>query len=154
MIYTGKIQDGRLTLPNVQRESRKLFLSSMPSGTLIKETIVKISPNKTHKQIKTIFGLVLTMIVEEFNNNGWDSSMILNLSKPTGVEISKNLLKEYFYAVCPISDDEGNNVTLSSASIEQARKFIDNVRNFAVSQWGINIPDPDPNWRNRHLSET
>lgn len=147
MTFSGCILDGKLNLPSAQKALRESYLSSMPSGTLIEETIKKISPKKTHKQVKAIFGLCLTMIIQTFSDNGWDSSILLKLPTPTGNAVSKNLLKEYLYAVCPINDDEGNKITLSAATIEQAGKFIDEIRNFAASQWGIAIPEPDINWR-------
>ncbi len=126
----------------------------MKSGTPIEETLRKISPHKTNKQIKTIFGLCLTTIIQGFNDNGWDSSILLNLPKPTGIGVSKVLLKEYLYAVCPISNDSGGRVTLSDATIEQAMKFIDDIRNFASSQWSIYVPEPNPDWRTKKAKDS
>lgn len=145
--YHGQIQNGKLTLSATQRESRQRWLISLKDGSLVKETITKMSHSKTHQQIKTIFGLVIATIIDGFDDLGWDSSIILNTKLPTGIGVTKGLLKEYFYVVCPIEDDEGNKITLSKANIMQAMKFIGDTRNWAASQWGMEIPDPNPDWR-------
>ncbi len=150
MDFHCTIQNGRLTLSDVQERLRRQSLASIKDGTLVRETIVREGRNKTHQQIKTIFGLVIAMIIQSFEDNGWDSSIILNTELPTGIPVSKDLLKEYFYIVCPIYDDEGNRITLSKATIEQAMKFIDDIRNWSASQWSIAVPDPDPNWRKKN----
>ena len=147
MEFYGIIKDGKITLSNIQKELRQQYLTSLKDGTLIKETLTKTAKDKTYQQVKTIFGLVITTIINEFNDRGWDSSILLNTEKPTGIATSKGLLKEFFYSVCPIEDDEGNITTLSKATIEQAMKFINNTRDWVASQWGIYVPDPDPNWR-------
>lgn len=149
MDFHGTIQKGRLTLPAAQKELRMRSLASMKDGTNVRETIVREGRNKTHQQIKTIFGLVIATIIQSFEDNGWDSSILLNTKQPTGVPVTKGLLKEYFYSMCPIENDEGDRITLSKATIEQAMKFIDNTRNWAASQWSIHIQNPDPNWREK-----
>jgi hypothetical protein len=119
----------------------------MKDGTPVKMKLTRISPHKTHQQVKTIFGLVIAMIIDVFEERGTDSSILLNTDKPTGVPVSKVLLKEYFYVVCPICDSDGNRITLSKAPIDKAAQFIDEIRNFAATQWSIDVPDPDPNWK-------
>lgn len=146
MEFHGTIQFGQIALPDVQNELRDRFLSSLKDGQLIKETITKSDTSKTHQQIKAIFGLALARICDEFEDRGWDSSVILGNKIPTGVAVSKGLLKEYLYIVCPICDDSGNKVTLSQASIPQAAKFFEDIRAWSASQWQIDIPNPDPNW--------
>jgi hypothetical protein len=121
----------------------------MKDGTPVKMKLTRISPHKTHQQVKTIFGLVIAMIIDVFEERGTDSSVLLNTDKPTGVPVSKDLLKEYFYVVCPIYDSDSNRITLGSrkVTIEKAAQFIDEIRNFAATQWSIDVPDPDPNWK-------
>lgn len=142
----GEILNHELTLSDIQSKSRQQWLASLKDGTRVKETLVRETKEGTYQQIKTIFGLVIAMIVTGFNDLGWDSSYLLKTDLPTGVPITKGLLKEYFYIVCPIEDEEGNRITLSKANIMQRMKFIDDTRNFAASQWGMDIPDPNPNW--------
>ena len=142
-------QDGRLTLSTTQREQRERFISSLKEGVLIRETLQKAEVSKTHAQIKAIFGLAMALILDEFENRGWDSSIILGGDVPTGVPVSKVLLKEYLYVVCSICDDEGNKKSLGRANIEQASKFFEDIRNWSASKWQIVIPDPDPEWRKK-----
>ena len=146
MEFHGEIQRGELTLSPKQSESRQQWLAGLKDGTKIKEILVREVRDGTYKQIQTIFGLVIAYIVEGFNDLGWDSSYLLKTDLPTGIPVTKGLLKEYFYVVCPIEDDEGNRITLSQANVLQRMKFIDDTRNYAASQWGMDIPDPDPNW--------
>ena len=101
---------------------------------------------KSQEQLGAIFGLAIAMIIAEFNDLGMDTSYLLKTDKPTGIGVTADLLKEYFYAVCPIFDDDGKRVTLSKMSTKQAAEFFDAIRNYASSQWGIVIPDPDRNW--------
>jgi hypothetical protein len=143
-------QGGKLTLTAAQSELRARYIATLKDGTLVKETLTKAEINKTHAQIKAIFGLAITVVLDIFEERGWDSSVILGGDIPTGVPVSKVLLKEYFYITCPICDDEGNRKTLSKASIEQAARFFEDIRNLSVAQWQIVIPDPDPNWREKN----
>ena len=147
MEFHGTIQDGQLTLSAVQEELRKRWLCSIKDRTLVKEAITRTGYNKTHQQVKTVFGLVIATILQNFEDKGWDSSIILNTELPTGMPVTKELLKEYFYTVCTIENDAGDKITLSKATIVQAMKFIDDTRNWSASQWGITVPDPNPNWR-------
>lgn len=146
MEFHGTIQNGQIQLPDVQSELKSRFLSSLKDGQLIKLTIVKSDTSKTHQQIKAIFGLAMARVCDEFEDRGWDASVLLGNVIPTGTKVSKNLLKEYFYMVCPICDDSGNKVTLSQASIPQAAKFFEDIRAWSASQWQVDIPNPDPNW--------
>lgn len=149
MNFHATIKDGQLKLSPVETAMRQRLLASYKDGTMVRETITKEGRAKTCKQIETIFGLVMSTVIQYFDDNGWDSSIILNTKLPTGVSATVSLLKEYFYAVCPIEDDEGKRITLSSDKVTTviAAKFIDDTRNYAASQWGIYIPDPSPNWR-------
>jgi len=141
-------ENGRLALSPVQNELRERYIASLKDGTLVRETLTKTKTHKTHQQVKMIFGLVIARILAEFEERGWDSSVILGGDLPTGNPVTKGLLKEYFYVVCPIFDDDGNRITLSGASIEQANQFIDEISNHAA-KWQIFIPEPDPKWRKK-----
>ncbi len=147
MKFYLEVNHGVLTLTSSQRMLRQHFLTSIKDGTRVIETITRDTKPKTHAQAKTIFGLAIAQIVAEFNDRGWDSSMLLNMPKPTGVEVSKGLLKEFLYAVCPIYDDNDKFITLSKADTRQAAKFFDDIRNFSASQWSIYIAEPNPNWK-------
>jgi hypothetical protein len=147
MNFIGTIQKGEFVPAGRQSELRKRFLSSMKDGTVVKEGLVKQTLPKTYQQCKTHFGLALAMIVEGFNDLGWDCSVLLNLPNPTGIGINKDMLQQYFYALFPIFDESGKQTTLSGMTTIQASNFFDQIRNWTASQWGFSIPDPDPNWR-------
>ena len=148
-LYT--VQQHSLTADVLQTTLRRRFLTSLKDGTRVSETIKVESPEKTWKQVKTIFGHAIARIKQEFDDRGWDTSVLLNTPDPTGQEVSIGLLKEYLYVVCPIFDDEGNRITLSNKKCdrEKSAKFIDAVMTFASSRWQIFIPDPDPEWRTK-----
>ena len=147
MQFFGIIKQGKIMLTQSQKLLREHFLASIKDDTRLVETIERDTKPKTYAQIKTIFGLAIAQIVAEFSDRGWDSSMLLNLNKPTGIPISQGLLKEFLYAVCPIYDENDKWITLSKTDTRQAAKFFDEIRNYAASQWSIYIPEPNPNWK-------
>jgi hypothetical protein len=149
MNFTGTIIDKELVFAGQQAELRKRYVSSMKDGAVIRESLTKETLPKTHQQCKAHFGLALAMIVESFNDNGWDASMLLKLDTPTGVGINKDLLQCFFYALFPVYDDDHKQITLSKMSTMQASAFFEQIRNFASSQWSIVIPEPDKNWANK-----
>jgi len=104
--------------------------------------------DKSQDQLGAIFGLALNTIKAEFDDRGWDTSYLLKIDLPTGNEITIDFLKEYFYATCGVYNEKGL-VRLSKSNTKQAAQFFENIRNFASSQWGIYIPEPNPNWRNK-----
>lgn len=109
--------------------------------------IKRLGKPKSQDQLGAIFGLAIAQIIAEFNDLGMDTSYLIKTDKPTGIGVTTDLLKEYLYAVCPIYGDSGGRITLSKANTSQAAKFFDDIRNYASSQWGIVIPDPNPKWR-------
>lgn len=149
MELTGVIKNGSLMLSQTQLVLRKNWLKSLKDGTLISEELSVHRKPKSWQQVKTHWGLVISTILETFSDNGWDSSILLNLPIPTGVEVTKGMLQEYLYAACPVHNEAGERITLSKMDTLQASKFFEMVRNFASSQWGCYIPDPDPNYKEK-----
>lgn len=149
MQFFGTIQQGRLSLSVSQKLHREHYLQNLKDGTPISEEIKPIRQSKTYQQVKTIFGLALATIKQEFDDRGWDTSYLLGLHTPTGIEVTINLLKEYFYAVCPLYSDEGKRITLShkDCTTKVASNFFDDIGSWCASQWSIYIPPPDPNWK-------
>ena len=143
--------DGDMVVSGHQVELRRQWLSGQKDGTVVRETLAKQTLPKTHQQCKAHFGLALAMIVESFNDNGWDASMLLNLPEPTGIGITKDMLQVFFYALFPVFN-EGRQTTLSKMNTAEASKFFDQIRNFASSQWQIAIPEPDKNWADKKSS--
>ena len=121
------------------------FLTASKDGRYAVEC-KRTRKDKSQEQLGAIFGLAIAMIIAEFNDLGMDTSYLIKTDKPTGIGVTSDFLKEYFYAVCPVFDDDGKRVTLSRMSTAQAASFFDAIRNYASSQWGIVIPDPDRNY--------
>ncbi len=147
MQFFGIIKQHKIMLTQSQKLLHAQFLGTLKNDCRIFMTITRDTKPKTWSQVKTIFGLAIAQIVADFESRGWDSSMLLNLEKPTGVPVSAGLLKEFLYAVCPIYDDNDKLITLSKADTRQAAFFFDDIRNFAASQWSLYIPEPNPNWK-------
>ena len=105
-------------------------------------------PQKSWSQVKNHFGNALLKIVETFDDNGWDASMLYRLEKPTGVPVNSVMLQQFFYALFPSQNEEGKLITMSSDDFTTVHcsEFFENIRNYAASQWSIPIPDPDPEW--------
>ena len=72
----GIAKDGELELSMTQLQLRKNFLSSMKADCRVIEILKTETKQKTHQQIKAIFGLAIKMIKEAFDSRGWDSSVI------------------------------------------------------------------------------
>lgn len=145
--FHGIIKNGRFELSLTQLQQRTTYLKSLKDDTRIIETLRKEGKSKSWEQVKTHFGLAVTTILRDFSDRGWDTSCLLNMPKPTGIEVSVGLLQEFLYAVCPIHNDTGERVTLSKMTTVQASQFFEDIRNYAASQWSIYIPDPDPNYK-------
>ena len=143
-------QSGELVLPPMLQESRRSYLISVDGKSLV-EDLKLWRPRKSHQQVKAIFGLALKLVVAEFNDRGWDTSMLFKCPNPTGIGITADLLKMYLYSVCPIFNDHGDAITLSDedCTTDRAAKFLTDIQAWSASQWTIYIPDPDPNWRSK-----
>ena len=125
------------------------FWAKAPAGRYTVE-IKRIPKEKTHKQVKTIFGLLINTAILEANEKGIDTSEFVKLltddSMPNGVPLTKDFLKELLYICCPIFDEQGHRITLSKASTKQANKFFEDCQNLLSSR-DIYIPDPNPNYK-------
>jgi hypothetical protein len=148
--FRGQIADGKLNFPIMQDELRQWCLTTW-NGKQVVETITLWRPGKSHQQVKAIFGLAIGTIKREFDDRGWDTSILLRTDTPTGIAVSDMLIKEYLYAACPIFDDHGDAITLSHKDCDTSRaaKFLMDIQAFAATQWNIYIPDPDKSWRTK-----
>ncbi len=145
----GIVQDGAMIFGIRQITLRNRYLTNLKNGTPISEEIKVVRQSKTHQQVKTIFGLAIQRILDDFEDRGIGTDELLGLSVPTGNPVSKGLLKEYLYSVCPIHSEEGKRITLShrDCTTKCASDFFDAIRNFMASQYSVCIPDPDINWK-------
>lgn len=142
-------QDGKEVMSPEQKVQEKRYLSTFKPSDVIKKTLEKYHQPKSNKQLKTWWGLFCKIVLAEFNDRGKDTGDVFNIDKPTGIEISKELLKDWMYILCPTYDDEGHRVTMSDMNTMQMAKFFDDCRKFASSQWSIYIPEPDKEWHEK-----
>ena len=152
MKFYGIAREGHFLVRTALIQARKEFLSNIKDETLLIEDLKIYRPAKSQKQLGAWFGLFCKIVLTEFSDNGWDTSLLLKLDKPTGIEVSEGLLKEYMYSVCPMHNENGRRITMSDNDCDTIimAKFFDDCRNFASSQWSIFVPEPDPKWREKN----
>jgi len=141
------IFDGQIDWAN-QKKVLIDELAQIKDGTQVYITIGRIPHPRTDAQLKAFFGLFASHCIAEFNDRGYDSSYLYNTPNPTGIPITKDLLKDYMYNVCPVYRDD-RKLTIRSMSPEEMAEFYDNCCNFAASQWNVYIPETDKNWREK-----
>jgi len=144
--FPGIKQNGKFQCPPAIAEQMRIYWARVPEGTRVIKSMKVPRANKSGEQLGAIWGLMIAQAVKALDDYGYDTSFLYNLPKPTGVGITSDDLCMYLYKACPIWS-EGKIITLSKASTSEAAKFFDDARNFIASQWGIHIPEPDPNWK-------
>lgn len=131
------------------------FIGQISNGCYAIE-IKRAVKSKSQEQLGAHFGLMIQEAIAKANDDGMDTSTFLKeLVKddiPSGVGLTKDFLKEIFYALCPIYDDEGRRVTLSKASTLQASKHFNDCRNLLAGH-GIFIDEPNPRWKEKESAE-
>ncbi len=148
MQFRAQIENEKLNFPGMQKELWRQRLITWNE----KQVVVDLKlwrPSKSHQQVKAIFGLALATLVREFDDRGWDTSVLFRLPRPTGIPCVADDFKRWLYAACPIYDSDGKYITLSKSNTEQASKFLDDIQATASTEWTIYIPDPDKNWRQK-----
>ena len=151
MEFVGTIDAShRLTFPPVIAGLRDSMLQSCKPGTVVREKLTPSRPSKSHQQIKALWGLVIEMVKREFDDRGWDLNMLLPTANvPTGIPVPRDVLKAVFYAACGNVGDQGERKTMSQMNVLEMSRFFENCRDHAARTWGIIVPDPDPNWRDK-----
>jgi len=138
--FHAEIKDGKLTLSPIQEELKMRLLASYKDGTRIRETLVKEGCAKTHQQVKAHFGLVIERIRQRFEDMGVDVC---------GIAPNKQMIHDILKKACGGVGDLGETIGLSQMTITQASKFFENCRTWAATQLQLDIPDPNPNWREK-----
>ena len=149
MDFIGQKRDGKPHFPAPIREERRKWWDRLKEGAHFVESLNKPRKDKSQEQLGAIWGLMMAGACIQLDDMGYDTSFLFNTNKPTGVRIGKEDLCRFFYSACPIYDEHGKQITLRKATTVQAAKFFDDVRNWMASQWGIYIPEPDPEWREK-----
>lgn len=130
----GQARQGKLVFPPNAEELLTRLLSEC-EGKYMKCRYSRLGPHKTHKQCKTHFGLAVTMIREAMIDKGWSIC---------GVAPSKDMIHEILLMSCGGVGELGQNKRLSEMTTDEASHFFENIRDWAATQLGIVIPDPDP----------
>ena len=116
--------------------------------------MVRHYPSKTNQQVKTIWGLLIATIKSNFDDRGWDMGVLFR-DVPPGLPCEANDIKRYLYAQCGNVGPEGEYRTLSGRkdsppmNVYEAGQFFEKCRTYAAGKWNIQIPDPDPHWREK-----
>jgi len=147
MKFIGTKRDGKLVYPPVIAEKKRRYWERVPDGAVVESSLKQPRKNKSHDQVEMIWGLLMGKAVIELDDRGYDTSFLYNLPDPTGIKIEEEDLCRFFYQVCPIYNEDGQRITLSKTDTKQASDFFEKVRSWMASQWQIDIPDPDPNWK-------
>ena len=147
MKFYFHVQNGKRTMKPEQARLEQQFLATLKPTDLVEADYHKYRQPRSQKQLGAWFGLFSKVVLAEFEDRGIDSGYLFGLNKPTGIAVSKGLLKDYMYAVCPCYNDDGKRITMSEPmNTIQMAQFFDDCRNWAATQWFIYVPDPDPHW--------
>lgn len=142
--YIGTIQGGNFRLSPDQASARQRYLAGQKDGTVVEEVFAKVYALRSQKQLGSWFGLFCQTVLAALSDRGWDTSYIFKLSQPTGIEVTKDLLKEFMYSVCSTKGK-----TMSKMDTKEMAEFFDSCRNFVASQWSIAVAEPDPLYKEK-----
>jgi len=109
------------------------------------ETLRTEGKAKSWSQVKTHFGLAVEMIRERMDDLGWDIC---------GISPNKEMIHDILTKACGGVGELGETIRLSEMTTTQAAKYFENIRTWAATQLNLNIPDPDPLWRENKVEET
>lgn len=145
-----------ITVPNdgspaqYSRQKVRDRMQTLPAGRY-RLRIEKVVNPKSNAQLGAFFGLLLGSAIEQANDMGLDTSLFLRemvrSDVPSGMGLTKGLLKEIFYCLCPMYRGD-KRITLSRASKGEAAKFFTDCQTL-LSAHGIYVPDPDPAWKDK-----
>ena len=148
MKFFGTKKDGKLVYPPAIEEKKRRYWKKVPEGALVESSLTVKHRDKTKSQLGMIWGLMMAKAVIMLHDAAIDTSYIYKLKNPTGNPIKERALCDYLYEVCPIYTEDDKRITLSNADTKQASQFFEEARNHLASEFGIDIPDPNPNWKN------
>lgn len=133
----GRAQQGRLVFQKSAEELLTRLLLDC-ENKFIKCRYSRIGLHKTHQQVKTHFGLAVAMIRDAMIEMGWSIC---------GISPNKEMIHEILLKACGGVGELGQSKRLSEMTTAEAAQFFENIRDWAATQLGINIPNPDPNWQ-------
>jgi len=148
MDFPATKRDGRLVLSSEMSRLRDAYLQKLREGEQVIISVKRISRNKTLQQLRCHWGLVVGTIRREFVDRGMDLATFLNSPTiPDGLEVPVDVIQAVLYATCNDVGENGERKTLGKMNTVEASAFFDKCRNYTASAWNIQIPDPNPMWR-------
>jgi len=142
MNFPGYVKDGCLYFSPEIARIRTTFLNETKDDTKIVESITRQYPGKTDKQLGAWFGLLISMVLREFDERGWDMQVIFK-NVPAGLRMTPDAMYQFLCGMF------GEGKTLSQMDTIEASRLFEESRKWIASQWQIYVPDPDPNWREK-----
>ena len=147
-LYGITTKDGCVDLSPEMAYMQQRYLSRMKPGTPVRVVITRIGRPKTHAQVKCHWGLVVTRVWWACQERGYDLRLLFpDAHLPDGVPVTREAIHLWFYGHCSAVGDEGQVRTLSEMNTAEASRFFELCRDAAAQYLGIQIPDPDPHWR-------
>lgn len=144
MKFLAIMQDGKLVLPEAQRQLRQHFVATLRDGQRVEETLVKKSDSGTHEQLKYQFGVIIALLIDYCIE--WGHGIF-------GCAPTRDMVKEVLYVACADSDDDGCRLTLSKMDKAQRSAFIDRCMHWCAHLTPpLFIPPADPNWQEKRKS--
>ena len=148
MQFIARIQDGRIEMSPATQGLYENFLRRIKTGADVTVEVKRVGRNKTVQQCRTHWGLVIGTIREQFRHRGMDLATLLNSPTiPDGLEVPADVIQAILYATCNDVGPNGERKTLSRMDTIEASAFFDKCRTYAASAWDVQIPDPDPAWK-------
>lgn len=137
--FIAKIEHGTLVFPELQQELYCRYLADL-EGKLVWIEIRKRGPSKTNQQLRAYFGLAVERIRQAMIDQGIGIF---------GIAPNKLMIHEILTRTCAGVGPLGEQVRVSDMTIDDQYHFFENVRDWAKTQLGITIPDPDPNYKDK-----
>lgn len=147
--FNGLPMGGELRLRPQESEFWTRLMLSL-EGQPVEVSVKKVTKPKSWEQVKNHFGNALLKIVQKFDHDGWDVSMIYReIDNPTGVPVTFAILQQFFYAKYPTYNDDHKIITMSSPDFTSAHAstLFKAIQAHAASQWRIVIEDPNKDWK-------
>jgi hypothetical protein len=136
----GQKDGNKFVRSESQIDQFKMWWDNLKDGTMIKCEYKIFRPHGTQKQAGAHFGLVIEMIRKRMEELGWDIC---------GVLPNKEMIHEILKKCCGGVGENGGTMNFRDMDAEQRSKFFENCRAWAATQLSLNIPDPDPNWKEK-----
>lgn len=134
--------NGRMQLANeAERLERMQYLSDVPEGVFVRETLTRAKKPTTHQQRKGFFGLLVKIAQEELTKAGHEVM---------GVPLTKDQTKRVIYHFCAPRDQDGQPITLSNHPLSSSARTVELIENtirWLGTTFNCVVPDMDPAWR-------